>query len=128
MRNVFFRKQLKDAEHEALQNLISQKDRIIEKATSFIKDVENGNLDTNQLSDASRENNLLASSLLSMRDKMKTISEDERKRNWVTQGLAQFVETLRVNNDDIKKLTEHITSSLVKYMEANQGALFILND
>src|SRR5882672_5140275 len=128
MRSIFSNKRLKEAECEKLSILISKKDKIIEKATSFIKDVENGNLDTNQLSDASDENNLLASSLLSMRDKMKTISEDERKRNWVTQGLAQFVETLRVNNDDIKKLTEHIISSLIKYMEANQVALFILND
>jgi methyl-accepting chemotaxis protein len=128
MRNIFSHKLLKDAEYEALHGLIVQKDKIIEKATSFIKDVENGNLDTDQLNGVSTDSNTLANSLLSMRDKMKTISEDERKRNWVTQGLAQFVETLRVNNDDIKKLTEHIISSLVKYMEANQGALFILNE
>ena len=128
MRSIFFNGRIKDAELEKLSILISQKDRIIEKATSFIKDVENGNLDTNQFGDIGSENNPLASSLLSMRDRMKSINEDERKRNWVTQGLAQFVDILRVNNDDIKKLTDHIVNSLIKYMEANQGALFLLND
>lgn len=128
MRRFFRYRLLNDVEYDTLNNVISQKDNVIDKATAFIKDVEAGNLDTNLLGDISADSNHLAKSLHSMRDKMKRIREEEQKRNWVTQGLAKFVEILRVNNEDLKELAGNIISNLIKYMDANQGALFILND
>ncbi len=128
MKSIFRYKLLKKVEYEALNNLILQKDNVIEKATSFIKEIEDGNLDSNQISNISDNSNSLAKSLTSMRDKMKNIREEERKRNWVTHGLAKFVEILRVNGDNLNELSGNILRSLVKYLDANQAALFILND
>ncbi|MFQ3574818.1 MAG: GAF domain-containing protein, partial [Cytophagales bacterium] len=85
-------------------------------------DVEYESVDTNTNQD------LLAESLLSMRSQMKRLAEQERERNWVTQGLAKFVDILRADNSELSILCEKITSNLVKYLGANQGYLFIVND
>jgi PAS domain S-box-containing protein len=39
-----------------------------------------------------------------------------------------FGEILRTNNNDLNKLADEIISSLVKYLKANQGALYIIDD
>jgi PAS domain S-box-containing protein len=59
---------------------------------------------------------------------MKKIAQEEKERNWVTEGMAKFVEILRSNNDKSKELADQIINNLIKYMDANQGALYILND
>jgi PAS domain S-box-containing protein len=101
----------------------------IETATEFIREIEKGNLDfQSQALTGQGGANVLTTSLLSMRDQMKKIAQEEKERNWVTEGLAKFVEILRSNNDKSKELADQIINNLVKYMDANQGALYVLND
>ena len=118
------KKKLASLEAESRQ----QKDHI-STATEFIREIEKGNLDF-QLQALEEQNgaNVLTTSLLSMREQMKKIAQEEKERNWVTEGLAKFVDILRSNNDKSKELAEQIISNLIKYMNANQGALYILND
>lgn len=101
----------------------------IETARGFIKAIESGNLSIEFNSSlANGEEDALANSLLSMRDQMKRIASDEKQRNWATEGLAKFVDILRTNNDDLNGLGQQIISNIVKYMSANQGSLYILNN
>lgn len=118
------KRKLESLEAEARQ----QKDHI-STATEFIREIEKGNLDF-QLQAIEEQNgaNVLTASLMSMREQMKKIAQEEKERNWVTEGLAKFVDILRSNNDKSKELAEQIISNLIKYMNANQGALYILND
>ncbi|WKK76550.2 GAF domain-containing protein [Marivirga salinae] len=53
--------------------------------------------------------------------------QEEKKRAWVTKGLAEIGSILR-GEDDLKILTEKIIAFVVKYLDANQGALFLLDD
>ncbi|HCW06317.1 MAG TPA: hypothetical protein DGG95_03010 [Cytophagales bacterium] len=63
-------------------------------------------------------------SLESVRSEMKRIKIEEERRAWVTQGLAKFSEVLR-KKADLKEYGNSIISNLVKYLNINQGGLYI---
>ncbi len=72
------------------------------------------------------ESDMLGNALLEMRSNLKKVAEEDKKRNWSTSGLAKFGDILRSYNDNFEKLADEIISNLVKYIGANQGALFII--
>ncbi len=81
------------------------------------------------------KNDVLGNSLLYMSQSLKVSKEDEIKRkieddqrNWTTVGLAKFAEILRHNTENIKELSNDILKNLIKYLNANQGGIFIYND
>ena len=113
-----------------LNQKINRLENQIKAATEFVKEIEKGNIDCvyNEHSEGEEEKDSLKESLLSMRSQLKKLAEQEKERNWVTHGLAKFVEILRTDNNNLNLLCEKIISNLVKYLEANQGYLFIVND
>ncbi|MBX2966477.1 MAG: GAF domain-containing protein [Cyclobacteriaceae bacterium] len=74
------------------------------------------------------EHDVLGNALINMRNNLAAVAEDDKKRNWATEGLAKFGEILRSNTNDLEKLSDEIISNLVKYLKANQGALYIMDD
>lgn len=97
----------------------------IASASAFIKEIEKGNLDSSNQEDADQHS--LIGLLQNMRNKMKSIAQEENERNWANQGLAKFSDLLRSNNNDLAKLCNSIISELVKYINANQGGLYLIN-
>jgi PAS domain S-box-containing protein len=97
------------------------------KSTSlFAENIGSGNYQT-EFKPLS-EHDVLGNALINMRNNLQKVSEDDKKRNWATEGLAKFGETLRTNNNDLAKLSDEIIGNLVKYLKANQGALYIVDD
>jgi PAS domain S-box-containing protein len=97
------------------------------RATSvFAESIGNGtyNTDFKPLS----EHDVLGNALINMRNNLAKVAEDDKKRNWATEGQAMFGEILRTNNSDLNKLADEIVSNLVKYLKANQGALYIADE
>lgn len=61
-------------------------------------------------------------------EEIKIAQEEEKKRNWASDGMSQFVEILRSNNDELKYLSEVIISKLTNYLKVNQGSILVLNE
>ncbi len=53
---------------------------------------------------------------------------EEAQRNWMASGLAKFGDLLRTDSRDIRKLGFSIMSNLVDYIDANQGAIYVLQE
>lgn len=113
----------------ALNELI----RGLKETTEFALEIGKGNFEY-QFVPLSDEDDL-GNGLLTMRMNLKHASEEEARRqkedaqrNWSSHGIAKFSEILRQNNDNIEKLTYDVISNLVKYCDANQGGLFLIND
>lgn len=98
----------------------------LKATTAFAENIGNGKYDS-QFSPLS-DHDVLGNALLNMRGNLARVAEEDKKRNWTTEGLAKFGEILRSNNSDIEKLTDEIIGNLVKYLKANQGALYIVDD
>jgi PAS domain S-box-containing protein len=71
---------------------------------------------------------VLGNALLEMRSNLSRVAEEDKKRNWATEGLAKFGEILRENTNDVNKLSDTVIANLVKYLGANQGALYLVDD
>ena len=99
-------------------------------ATLFIKEIGTGNLDALISDEDGKRGSELTEALFAMRDQLKHISDAEKQRNWISEGLAKFVEILRTHNLEGKAVPFYqvIISNLVKYVGANQGALFLVEN
>jgi PAS domain S-box-containing protein len=106
----------------ATDNLVSG----LKATTQFAENIGNGKYDS-QFQPLS-EHDVLGNALLNMRENLARVAEEDKKRNWATEGLAKFGEILRTNNNDVQKLADEIIANLVKYLKANQGALYIIDD
>ena len=100
--------------------------------SGFALEIGRGNFshDFKPLSD----DDVLGNSLLRMRDDLKLAAEEDAKRkiedeqrNWATAGIAKFSDILRHDNDKLDTLSYNVLSSLVEYLGANQGGIFIIN-
>lgn len=105
----------------------------LKEISDFSNEIGKGNF--NKSFTPLSKDDMLGNSLLRMRDDLKNASLEEEKRkwedeqrNWATQGVAKFSELLRKDNENMEMLSYNIISNLVKYMNCNQGGLFILND
>lgn len=98
----------------------------LRSTTFFAESIGKGKYDSEfkPLSD----HDVLGNALLEMRSNLARVAEEDKKRNWSTEGLAKFGDILRKNNDNIEKLSDDIIRNLVKYMGANQGGLYIIED
>ena len=106
----------------AMDNLVNG----LKDTTSFAENIGKGTYATDfkPLS----EHDVLGNALINMRDNLSRVADEDKKRNWATEGLAKFGEILRTNTNDLNKLTDEIVLNLVKYLKANQGAIYIIDD
>lgn len=103
----------------------------LKDATDFVTAIGEGKIDMEYKSADGQYTpgkNKLADSLLQMREKLKAMSEAERRRQWANEGLTKFVEIMRSSNDNLSTLGDAVISALVQYTNSNQGGLYILND
>ncbi len=69
----------------------------------------------------------LGVSLAQMRDELKKVALEEKKRFWSNEGLAHFG-TIIHGSHDINELCDKIVRQLVKYLHVNQAGLFVVEN
>jgi putative methionine-R-sulfoxide reductase with GAF domain len=95
-------------------------------ASRFAKEIGKGNFQNTYL--ALGEQDELGNALIEMRDDLQKGSEKEIQRQWFSKGIAKFNELIRMNNNQIQELTSQVLAYLIKYVNANQGAIFLITD
>lgn len=110
---------------EAAKNTIFQESQLsrMSKNISFAGELIKGNLETELEVDEEDE---LSSSMLNMREELKKSQKREQEDRFMNNGLAQVSDILRRNQHDVESLCEQVVISLVKYLKANQGGIFII--
>jgi PAS domain S-box-containing protein len=104
----------------------------LKKVREFIKAITGGDYTitwegmNEENIDANRES--IAGELLSMRDQMQRVKEQDQIRIWTTEGLSKFGEIIRKYQDNFDKLSENLISNVVTYVDAKVGGLFIVDE
>jgi PAS domain S-box-containing protein len=108
---------------------LGKSEKVLKFINSLIQDEEETSY---AISD---DNDKLGQTLIELRDNLKKNKEEatlrkneDDQRNWISEGLAKFGEILRKDNDDIKELSYNIVTNLIKYLHANQGGFFLLQE
>ena len=100
----------------------------IASAKEFVANIERGDLDAVYpgLQDNRTEEDSLSAALISMRDQLKILNKKEAQRKWITEGLNKFMVLLR-QHESIEDTCFSIISEIIKYINANQGGIYIAN-
>jgi PAS domain-containing protein/HAMP domain-containing protein len=106
----------------ALNELVTN----LRSITDFASEVGKGEFES-EISVFNNEGDL-GRSLAEMRDSLKKVAEEDKRRVWINEGIAKFGDMQRSNNNSIEQLSDAILGELVKYVNANQGSVFIVEE
>jgi PAS domain S-box-containing protein len=111
---------------------LEKESKRINQVLNFIDNLRKGDIESPI--PISSENDKLGKSLEQLkkylirnRDEEDQRRIEEEQRTWVTNGLAQFGELLRNNNNDLEELAYSIIRYIVDYVGVNQAGFFLLN-
>jgi CHASE3 domain sensor protein len=104
----------------------------LNKAATFIKNISQGNYDVkwDGFSSAASEMNKhnISGELLHMREEMKKKRDEGIRQQWVSEGLNKVAQIVRDHQTNFESLCEKTVAFIVKYLQAQQAGLFVLND
>jgi PAS domain-containing protein len=106
------------------KDLINRKERI-DKIASFAHSIGMG--DYSKLIDIEDDDDVLAKSLLVMRDNLLSNYLKESKENWIAQGKEIISGILRMHSK-IEDLASEVLDHLIHYINAVQGAFYLYNE
>ncbi len=111
---------------ETLYQQLKQEQYLVfrQQNIDFATKITAGNLDADL--DVAAEN-AVGEALLRMRESLKEAAEKEQQDKFINTGLAQMADILR-SGADIPTLSYEIVSHIIRYLKANQGGVFILED
>ncbi len=131
----FIGKRFASKSHE-IERVAGQEKKKTEKILSFTEKLAKGDVDIEYKPDPGEESvDKIGQSLIQLQEYLKKSKEEEElrkkedyQRSWINEGLAKFSDIVRQNNDDLQELSYNIISSLVDYVDAKQGGVFLIND
>lgn len=121
-----------DYQHESrdeLGKLVKALQRLennLEQASAFATDIGLNRFDS--FFEAKGKDDRLGNALLKMRDRLIEYNNEEDKRKWISEGVEKFSDIARRTHHDLGGLSDRILSGTVKYIGANQGGIYVVND
>jgi putative methionine-R-sulfoxide reductase with GAF domain len=112
-------------EFEQMLSSLSILARRLQQKAAFADEISKGNLDA--LLENFSDKDHLGNSLVHMRDQLRKSREDDAQRTWATEGLAQVATVLRASTSS-EELYFDIIKFIVRYLDANQGGLFLISE
>lgn len=120
---------------DELQDISGRLNNYLEQQESkilFLKTIGKGEEITTLAQD---RNDLLGNELMVMADRLNKVRQEENerlneegKRSWKTDGIAQFGEILRSERENVMELSFNIIQKLVSYLKVEMGTLFLTSD
>lgn len=108
-----------------LMNSLTKISDRLGKVALFAQEIGKGKLGTDFY--PAGQDDLLGHVLLQMREQMAQVSRENAQRNWTNEGLAKFAGILR-SGQEIKGLAQQIVGECVRYLNACQAGIFVLNE
>lgn len=119
---------IQDYHTNEINNMVSAINRLVtgfKNTSDFAYKVGSGDLDSSFT--ALSAHDTLGNALITMRDNLKVNAEEDRKRTWISEGMAHFSDITR-NQHNIGELCNEFLSELIKYIDAIQGSIFIAEE
>jgi len=122
-----------DNELKQLYQAFSQVASSMKDAVSVSESISKG--DFSKFIDVKSEKDILAKAINTMNETLKLAKEDSAKRekedeirNWMRQGMAKLVDSQRTNAGNMDDLANNIIQTLINYVDASIGGLFLYNN
>ena len=113
--------------------LLRRFSKSLQDKTSFADALAEGK-EAKELETLSKEDSL-ANALIRMEKQITAAKAEDLKhkqsseeRRWANEGIAKFGEILRIHNNEINVLAEHVIQELVNYLDASVGGFFLVVD
>ncbi|HEY9125423.1 MAG TPA: PAS domain S-box protein [Bacteroidales bacterium] len=110
---------------DKLQTKIEEMQRQMDINAKFAKEIGEGNY--NSEFKLSESNDILATSLLLMRNNLLKNNKKEAEQNWIAEGKDEISNILRLHNK-INDLAYEVLIKLINYIDAIQGAFYVYDD
>lgn len=117
--------QMEDSSNKVVEGLL--------QVTKFAENIGNGN--SNYKFSPLSDKDVLGNAIIEMKTSLDRAKEEENHRrdeesqlNWASSGINMFNKVLRVDNSDMKRLSEDIILTLTNYIDAQMGAFYVVPD
>jgi methyl-accepting chemotaxis protein len=105
--------------------LMENQIKIMDVNISFANNISQGNLNSDY---GSQQADTLGESLINMRKSLIHASQREEREKFSNIGLARVGELLRQHADNLEILCDKVIEEITKYMKANQGFVFVMEN
>jgi PAS domain S-box-containing protein len=101
---------------------LGKKEQQLGRVAAALKKIQDGNLDDETIGHLGGE---AKTAIIDLQANLLAIKQQEARQTWIVTGIAKMGE-IRKSNSSLEDYAYQITSTLVKYLEANQGAFYRL--
>lgn len=117
---------------DEMANSLNEHVESLNRKIRFADQIGEANIQSNFEPDGDED--VLGNSLIKMADRLRKAEHEDKihknedeKRRWLSEGMAGFGDIFRSERENLEELAFKVIKNLVKYINANQGAIYLNN-